>query len=44
MAPMADFFAKHRYVMLLDGEADHRSPLSHPVWKAVAILAEEFPA
>jgi FkbM family methyltransferase len=38
---MSDFFAKHRYI-LLDGEAEHQSPLSHPVWNTVAIPEEAF--
>jgi FkbM family methyltransferase len=42
-APISAFFEKHRYVML-DGAAEHQSPLAHPVWDTVAIPGEAFPA
>jgi FkbM family methyltransferase len=38
---MRIFFEKHRYI-LLDGEAEHQSPLSHPVWNTVAVPQEAF--
>jgi FkbM family methyltransferase len=39
--PMAAFFEKHRYV-LLDGEAEVRSPLQRPVWNTIAIPSEKI--
>jgi FkbM family methyltransferase len=41
--PMAAFFEKHRYV-LLDGEAEARSPLQRPVWNTIAIPNEKIAA
>ncbi|MBI5260643.1 MAG: FkbM family methyltransferase [Bradyrhizobium sp.] len=41
--PMAAFFETHRYV-LLDGEAEARSPLQRPVWNTIAIPNEKIAA
>ena len=39
--PMGDFFRKHDYVML-DGNAEHATPLDHPVWDTLAVPREKF--
>jgi FkbM family methyltransferase len=39
--PMRDFFKKRDYVML-DGGAEHQSPLLDPVWDTVAVPREKF--
>ena len=37
----ASFFEKHDYV-ILDGGAEHQSPLQDPVWDTVAVPREKF--
>ena len=39
--PMGDFFRRYDYVML-DGAADEKIPLTHPVWDTVAVPKERF--
>ena len=39
---MGAFFRKHDY-LLLDGAAEHQSPLKAPVWDTVAVPMEKFP-
>jgi FkbM family methyltransferase len=39
--PMRAFFEKHDYV-ILDGGAEHQSPLRDPVWDTVAVPREKF--
>jgi hypothetical protein len=39
--PMQAFFDKYGYV-LLDGEVDGRSRLSHPVWNTIAVPEEKL--
>jgi FkbM family methyltransferase len=39
--PMRAFFEKHDYI-LLDGGAEHQSPLRNPVWDTVAVPRERF--
>jgi FkbM family methyltransferase len=39
--PMRAFFEKHDYV-ILDGAAEHQSPLQEPVWDTVAVPREKF--
>jgi FkbM family methyltransferase len=38
--PMGIFLREHDYV-ILDGSAEHQSPLDHPVWDTVAIPKEK---
>jgi FkbM family methyltransferase len=40
-AQLGAFFQKHDY-LLLDGAAEHQSPLTEPVWDTVAVPREKF--
>jgi FkbM family methyltransferase len=39
--PMGDFLRRYDYIML-DGAADDKTPLNHPVWDTVAVPKERF--